>query len=91
MQHDLLALVQQDAEHRAENEDRDIGDARLRFRRHHDLAAVVEQETRDVGDTEQELLAGDLPGRAGCARGWQAFWHRPAPNRHLRRASGGAG
>jgi hypothetical protein len=62
MQHDLLALMQQDAEHGAENKDREIGDTRLAFRLDHDLAAVFEEKPRDVRDPHQELLAGDLPG-----------------------------
>ena len=65
MQHDLLALMQQNAEHGAEDEDRNIGRAAARFRRHHDLAAGDEEEAGDVRDAHQELFAGDFPGRAG--------------------------
>ena len=60
--------------------------AAVRFRRDHDLAAVLEQEAGDIGDAHQELLAGDLPGRPGGAGFRQALRHRAAPNRHLRRA-----
>ena len=90
MQHDLLALMQQDAEHGAENEDRDIGGALVRFRRDHDFAAVVEQKPRDVGNAQEELLAGDLPGRSAGAAIRQVFRHRPAPDRDLRHALGRA-
>ena len=90
MQHDLLALVQQNAEHRSEDEDRDIGEACFGFRRQHDLAAVGEEKARDVGDAHEELLAGDLPGRPGRSRAGQAVRHRPAPDGDLRGTLGRA-
>ena len=90
MQHDLLALMQQDAEHRAKDKDRNIGIARRRFRRHHDVAALGQEEAGDVGDAHEELLAGDLPGRAGRGLAGKLFWNLAAADRDLRRTLGRA-
>jgi hypothetical protein len=68
MQHDLFALMHQDAEGGAEDEDRNIAGigAGLGFKC--DLVAGGEQETRHTGNAQQKLLAGDLPGRTRCGR-----------------------
>ncbi|MEI9806356.1 MAG: hypothetical protein WDN48_20865 [Pseudolabrys sp.] len=62
MQHDLLALMQQNTEHGAENEDRGVGNVAAGFELELDLAALAQHEPRDAGNPQQELFAGDLPG-----------------------------
>jgi hypothetical protein len=87
MQHDLLALMQQDAEHGAEQKDRDIGGIATRLLLEDDLASVVEQEARHAGNAQQELLAGDLPGRPGGAGVGERIRHCAGPDRHIGQAA----
>jgi hypothetical protein len=54
-----------------------IGVGGLRFRRHHDLAAVIVEKAGDVGDAHEKLLAGNLPGRPGRGRIRQPLPHLP--------------
>src|SRR5215471_4420103 len=68
VQNDLLALMEQDAEYSAEEENWNVLGARLRFRRKYDLVAIFQQESRDVGNIQQKLFTGDLPDRPRCRR-----------------------
>ena len=86
VQHDLPALVQQDAEDRADDEDRDVGRRRRRARLEGDVAAVAEQKARDAGNAQQKPPAGDLPGRPDGAG---AFQRLAAPARNGSLTSGG--
>jgi len=67
-----------------------LGVGGLRFRRHHDFAAVIEEKAGDVGDAHEKLLAGDLPDRPGRGRIRQPLRHLPPADRHLRCAFGDA-
>ena len=89
VQHHLPALMQQDAEHGAGQENRDVGGRDAGGRFEHDLAPAREQEARHVGNAKQETIAGDLPGRAARARLRQGFRHRARPHHDVGRLSAG--
>ena len=86
VEHDLLALVQEDAKHGAEDEDRDVGLARRRLRLNHDGVAAGKKKPGDVRNPHQELASRDLPRRPGGAGVRQFLRHLAAADRHLRRA-----
>ena len=60
----MVALVQQDAERRAEDENGHVRNVAARLQLIDDLTPFLQEEPGDVRDAEQEMLAGDLPGRA---------------------------
>ena len=76
MQHHLTALMEQNPQHGASQENRDVAgfDACRRFK--YDLTAAAEQKTRHGRNTEEEAITGDLPGRAARAGLGQCLRHR---------------
>jgi hypothetical protein len=85
VQHDLLALMQQDSKDGAEDEDRDVGVVGAGLRLEGDVASIAEQEARHIRNAQQEAPIGDLPGRARRACALKRSGHRLAPYRHVGR------
>ena len=81
MQHDLLALMQQDAEHRSDKENRDVAGLGAGLGLEHDLAPAAQQKARDARNAKQEPVAGDLPGGAPLGGVFQDGGHRRGAHR----------
>jgi len=63
VQHHQAALVQQDAEHRADQEGHDVAPLRRRFRLVADGPAARQQEPGDARDPAPEPIGAHRPGR----------------------------
>jgi len=86
VQHDLAALVQQNAERGAENENRNVTGVAPGLRLERNLFAVTQQETRDAGNAQQKLFVRDLPSRAFGAGVFEHSGDRASPDGHVGRA-----
>jgi hypothetical protein len=85
MQDDLRALMQQDAEHGSQKEDRHLLLGRPLFGLDDNMAAVTEQETRNIWNPQQKTVARGLPGRAALGCILQCVGNRAHRDGHIRR------